>query len=94
MTLTFVSRSLKVTSTIAASIAPKLLELKISNLVLGFVSHYAQIIFANSQDVAAWPSITFSSMGNVAFVVYTSGSADRRTLGGRMEVNGRTNVRV
>jgi len=37
MTLTFVYRSFKVTATIAASIAPKLLELKTSNLVRGFV---------------------------------------------------------
>ena len=37
MILTFVYRSFRVTSTIAPPIAPKLLELKTSNLVRGFV---------------------------------------------------------
>jgi len=37
MTLTFVYRSFKVMSTIASSIAPKLLELETPNLVYGFV---------------------------------------------------------
>jgi len=37
MTLTFVYRSFKVMSTIAASITPKLLNLETSNSVHGFV---------------------------------------------------------
>ena len=54
-TLAFVLRSFKVMSTIAASIAPKLLELQTSNLVNVFLRGMPSRRTNNFPQMWAWP---------------------------------------
>jgi len=85
MTVTFVQRSFKVMSTIAASISRKLLELETSNLVHGFVWECrtgAEIIFPQSGRGLASRSVQWgrdASLANVVFVGCT-GAEDFTTL--------------
>ena len=96
--MTFVQRSFKVMSTVAASIAPKLLELETSSLVCGFLwgmpSGRTNIIFPKSGRGLASRSVQWGTrrlIGKRCFrCVHRCRPADFK---GRVKVNGRNSVR-